>query len=210
MNYYSLRLPELKQICRDRNIKGYSKLRKRDIIKLIQDNEQKIICNCCEKEINEEKYVKLNNESYVHLCCFNKIHGINTKEEETCSICLENINIIDEFKTECGHYFHKNCINQWDHSGRARNQCPNCRQQMKKTIPYCQIHNEIVRRSEELERTNSFNPLVYQDFDNLFFQMIYISLLYKKKTYNNIQTVVDSFNNDINIMVNDLFHSGAL
>lgn len=210
MNYCNLKVPELKQICRDRKIKGYSKLRKRDIIKLIQNKENKKNCNHCNLEINEEKYVKMNNNTYIHMKCFNIIHKINTKEEETCSICLENINIVDEFKTECGHYFHKNCINQWDHSGIARNQCPNCRQQMKKTMTFSVIHNELVRRTEELERTNEFNPLVYQDFDNLFFQMIYISLLYKRRTFNDIQRTVDSFNNDINMMVNNLFQTGAL
>lgn len=209
MNYNTLKIPELRQVCRDRNLKGYSKLRKREIIKLIEDNEKKITCRYCDLEINEEKYVKMN-DVHIHLCCFNKMHGINTKPEETCSICLENINIVDEFKTECGHYFHKNCINEWDQSGRAKNQCPNCRQQMKKTMPYCQIHNEIVRRSEELERTNNFSPLVFQDFDNLFFQMIYISLLYKKRTYSDINRVIDSFNSDINLMISDLFHTGAL
>lgn len=210
MNYNTLKIPELKKLCKERKIKGYSKLRKKEIIKLIEDNEKKICCEYCHKEIIEEKFVKLDDKTIVHICCFNKMNGFVPQKEETCSICLENINILDEFKTECGHYFHKKCINQWDKSGIAKNQCPNCRQQMKKIITFSEIHNEVVRTSEELERRNGYNPLIYQDFENLFFQMIYTSLMYKKKTYIDIQTVIDSFNNDINLMVSELFNTGVL
>lgn len=38
----------------------------------------------------------------------------NDKDEEDCSICIEKININDDIrKLNCGHIFHKNCIDQW-------------------------------------------------------------------------------------------------
>lgn len=42
--------------------------------------------------------------------------------EETCSICLDTID--DLFVTNCGHYFHKHCIDTWLNTS---NNCPLCR-----------------------------------------------------------------------------------
>lgn len=42
--------------------------------------------------------------------------------EETCSICLDTINNL--FVTNCGHYFHKHCIDTWLNT---RDNCPLCR-----------------------------------------------------------------------------------
>ncbi len=41
-------------------------------------------------------------------------------KEEICSICLD---LNPYFMTECGHYFHEHCIDQWL---RKKNSCPNC------------------------------------------------------------------------------------
>ena len=43
-------------------------------------------------------------------------------EAEICSICIEPCTE-DESYTECGHLFHKDCIDQWNN----KNGCPNCR-----------------------------------------------------------------------------------
>jgi glutaredoxin-related protein len=39
---------------------------------------------------------------------------------EMCSICLEELPF---FMTECGHFFHENCIVLWM---KKRENCPNC------------------------------------------------------------------------------------
>lgn len=41
---------------------------------------------------------------------------------ETCSICLDVID--NSFKSNCGHYFHKYCIDKWLN---INNTCPICR-----------------------------------------------------------------------------------
>ena len=60
-----------------------------------------------------------------------KKHAKNTlllqqppQEIHECSICLDNISLSELHTTQCGHHFHKDCINNW----RAmKNNCPNCR-----------------------------------------------------------------------------------
>ena len=39
-NYETLRMPELKSLARDRRLRGYSRLRKADLIAFLQNNEQ--------------------------------------------------------------------------------------------------------------------------------------------------------------------------
>ena len=41
-----------------------------------------------------------------------------------CPICLEELNINEIQKLECGHIFHKLCINEW---GKKKPICPLCR-----------------------------------------------------------------------------------
>lgn len=209
MNYYSLKVPELKKLCKEKKIRGYSKLRKKELIELLNNSNQKK-CHSCNKHINGNNFIKYNENKFEHLECYNKNNNI-ILEHKNCSICLDIIDKKDEFKTECNHYFHKDCINRWDESNFSGNKCPNCRQQIKKPITYREIHNEIVRTSDNIEINNLFNNVINEDFNNLFFQMIYILIIYKKILYNNdIQKVIDSVHMDINMYINQLFETNHI
>ena len=55
----------------------------------------------------------------------------NTKIDELCSICLEGLNNNDTiFKTDCNHFYHKQCIKPWIENQIEENskiKCPMCR-----------------------------------------------------------------------------------
>ena len=54
-------------------------------------------------------------------------HYIKIGEE--CSICYDDINHKDNaYLTDCGHSFHKNCINKWLMETKFDGNCPICRQ----------------------------------------------------------------------------------
>ncbi len=49
----------------------------------------------------------------------------------TCSICLDEINIITDMEiTECFHIFHNDCLKTWC---KTNNSCPLCRTIIQKT-----------------------------------------------------------------------------
>lgn len=52
--------------------------------------------------------------------------------EGECSICLTDI-IDDKQKTKCGHFFHKECLDQWCVSKRT---CPICRANIHEKVLY--------------------------------------------------------------------------
>lgn len=48
---------------------------------------------------------------------------------ELCSICYDNINHKNNaYLTDCGHSFHKTCINKWLIETKMEGNCPICRQ----------------------------------------------------------------------------------
>ena len=53
----------------------------------------------------------------------------NSISENTCSICLEDMNTVSSQEihtlTECSHKFHNSCIIQWLRTGKSK--CPVCR-----------------------------------------------------------------------------------
>ena len=69
-------------------------------------------------------------------CNFKKVDGkrckINSQHEfchihnkyEDCSVCYSKINPKQSLTTDCGHTFHKNCIEEWY---ERDNKCPMCR-----------------------------------------------------------------------------------
>lgn len=56
--------------------------------------------------------------------------------ETTCSICIESIDM-DSVITNCGHTFHKVCLEKWKEEckkGGPVTSCPVCRDTIAKTI----------------------------------------------------------------------------
>lgn len=59
-------------------------------------------------------------------------NGITSNKDCDCSICLEEMT---NFKTiDCGHHFHKECIDRWIRENENP-ECPICRAQIKVHIP---------------------------------------------------------------------------
>ncbi len=52
------------------------------------------------------------------------LHTLSPINYKTCAICLEKCNN----KTECGHFFHKRCISDWE---QISGTCPVCRENTK-------------------------------------------------------------------------------
>lgn len=103
MNNY--KVYELKSICKALGIKSYSKLRKKELIKKIEDFEKPI--EDFEKPIENE---------------------VKIEDKEECSICYN-----DEKENEvilcCGHSFCEECIKSWEKINKT---CPLCRKDIKK------------------------------------------------------------------------------
>lgn len=75
------------------------------------------------------------NCSYKYIDNTDNIEDINLKEEEKCSICLENLDNIDIKKTTCNHFFHKQCIYEWINNNK--NTCPLCRENILQCSNNC-------------------------------------------------------------------------
>ena len=81
--------------------------------------------NSFSKEIETQLNITKNKENKV------ESKKILLEESNECSICLENINInisinLEEIiKTDCSHYFHKECLKKWFLSKSSS--CPLCR-----------------------------------------------------------------------------------
>jgi len=81
------------------------------------------------KDINE-KNEDYNNDGHRY-----KIRKIQEEQEEyECAICLENEEQKEELILQCGHIFHKECINEWFRR-RQNNDCPCCREQNRNMFP---------------------------------------------------------------------------
>lgn len=213
LKYKNLKVSELRNICKQYKIKKYYKLRKKElidlIVKIIEKNGIKK-CIKCNKNIKKYNYISYKNNKYEHLECYNKENNIKQIKKK-CSICLENISQKEEFKTECNHYFHKDCIQLWDNREIARNKCPNCRQNMKKIMVFSEIHNEVVRTSENILNIglNNKDMLEYSD---LFFQTMYIYILFKKtnKPNEELHYIIDEFYSDIDLYLNTILTNGTI
>ena len=116
-----LNMNVLKTLCRKENYTGFSKLKKKELIQFIIENQKKNCKNCetCEKKIHLDQPYINRGENIEHLECYN----LKNQKKNECSICLDSIDD-DLFLTECCHKFHSKCIKSWyNHSP----ECPNCR-----------------------------------------------------------------------------------
>lgn len=85
-----------------------------------------LINYCKENEIDFE-IVGINGNAIQD--SFHFVNDLNS-EKENCSICLD-LGKKKFCKTNCGHLFHKNCLNIWNKSQKANNleaKCPLCNQ----------------------------------------------------------------------------------
>ena len=96
---------------------------------------------------------------------------------DECSICLSEI-IPGSYRiTNCGHYFHKNCLARWNNMGN--NSCPNCRYIDPTIVP------TIVRTIDQrIVLPNNRNNIRYNN-NNI-------------NNINNIDRLVNIINNNIN------------
>ncbi|CAF3916912.1 unnamed protein product [Rotaria sp. Silwood1] len=80
---------------------------------------------------NVYHYFKVNTETGEHLTSWAALK-IETKElhqEQRCQPCNGLIHSGDEFKTQCNHFFHTYCFNNWINSAKQINKptkCPEC------------------------------------------------------------------------------------
>lgn len=69
------------------------------------------------------------------------------QEIHECSVCLDEISSNKLHTTQCGHHFHRDCINNWR---RMKNNCPNCRGVLP-PLPRQQVVIGEERRANALE-----------------------------------------------------------
>ena len=105
---------------------------------------------------------------------------------DECSICLSEI-IPGSYRiTNCGHYFHKNCLARWNNMGH--NSCPNCRY----------IDPNIVLP----DNNNNNNGVLY---NNIINNIRYNNNNINNNNINNINRIVNIIdnNNRINNIINN-------
>ena len=76
-----------------------------------------------------------------------------------CAICQEKCN--SEYKLECGHEFHTECLMSWFRSGQST--CPCCRDEG------CKIHSNFnyTRRLSKMSSCPQFIKDAISDFDHI-------------------------------------------
>lgn len=83
---------------------------------------RKIVVSCKPKS---KKYIKKYNSPFLNSENPNsKDRGRDSKDE--CIICFELFNTgVEITQLDCGHIFHTDCINEWNHQSPS---CPICRE----------------------------------------------------------------------------------
>ena len=102
---------------------------------------------------------------------------------EECSICLSEIEASNCKVTECGHYFHKNCLARWYNIGN--DSCPNCRH-VSKRVYLCNNNNN-----------NNNNNIIYYNINNINYNNIN-NINYNNINNNNYNNINNNNYNNIN------------
>lgn len=77
------------------------------------------------------------------------------RTQETCSICLDTIDNL--FVTNCGHYFHKHCIDRWLNTN---DNCPLCRTiNISVEEVYNYTYTEEINNNNNTNNTNNTNNI---------------------------------------------------
>ena len=99
--------------------------------------------------------VKCNNITGNKFC---NEHNIQYKNKDDCAICFEQVNETIEIPLQCGHWFHKDCINPTN-----LHQCPLCKQNMNETeTSYFFGENHVEQNNYNDGRSIYYN---YQEYD---------------------------------------------
>jgi hypothetical protein len=105
---------ELRKICKEKGIKGYSKLKKAELIKLCMSSNPKTPKK--PKTPKTRRPIKL--PSNIRTSPITP-----PRREMVCNICLENIDGPKTRPCKKGHIYHQDCLKMWKkiHKG-----CPSC------------------------------------------------------------------------------------
>lgn len=145
MNMSSQNVKQLKTIAKEYKIKGFSTMKKEELINSIRnymEKENDSKCNglCYDNNTLKKCYVKTN-EKY----CILHRNRYRLEIPTECTICFENIDTNKVIPLNCGHWFHKECLVPTNiHS------CPICRGCMDKSdIEYVfgKTHKSVNRYS---------------------------------------------------------------
>ena len=141
-----------------------------------------------EEKINyiNQKYSFININNYLEKKIYDNFYEeIILKEDEECSICLDNENNKTFVKTFCNHQFHKECIDEVKEYSISKLKCPLCRREFE---------DEIIVFSIQWKLINLNNKLT-EDFINDFNKYLDLKLVY---IYNEIlrDFLVEKYNLD--------------
>jgi hypothetical protein len=156
--FKKLNMIQLKGLCRTGNYKGFSKLKKKELIQFIILNQRKNckICKSCNKKIYLNQPYINHGETIEHLDCYNLENKTKTQNSNECSICLDDLEE-DLFITDCGHQFHSKCIKKWyGHSP----ECPNCRGDIYEILS---VNGFIMKIDDKIKNTRAKIDLIEND-----------------------------------------------
>ena len=121
-------LKQLQTLAKELKIKGYSKLKKDDLYKLIQEHKkskEKYGIQCNALVYHKNKLCRCDEYSTEKYCSLHRYRYKIEKPSE-CTICFDALDD-KEIPLSCGHWFHKECLKPTNvHS------CPLCRNNMDK------------------------------------------------------------------------------
>lgn len=136
-------------------------------------------------------------------------HNVKIIKTDTCNICLSELN--EYVYIQCGHSFHKECINEWLSNKKT---CPCCRKIVREIMSLDEIFNCLNQISLDINEYG--NIRMTRDFIEWIFEMsrIYISdisnislmdILYVVQLPNNFDYYFTVYSNEINNVSIDLF-----
>ena len=88
-------------------------------------------------------------------------HTIISGEDAQCPVCMEDIYVRNCKKLQCGHNFHKKCLNKWKMEGNRS--CPLCRESFDLPQFRVEIHIQPINGAErEFHEREFSNPGIRQ------------------------------------------------
>ncbi|VVU94514.1 TPM domain [seawater metagenome] len=128
-----------------------------------------ILYRLFKKQIEKTKKIKINEKIQEFINIGKEVKEGLLCQPETCSICLNTMHAIECLEiTNCNHIYHSNCIKHWL---RRKDNCPICRQKIKRTVIRKNtfdsfISNLIVheRRYLEWRWDRYFSYLIYENY----------------------------------------------